>query len=394
MYNKIKIIFFILTTIWSTITLAASFEATVNTTHLSLNQSIKLTLLLSDTTAKEQPDLDGLQEYFITRGVQKFKNFSSINGKVTKEEGWLVTLQPKMAGELIIPVIPLKTDKGMLYTQAINIYVDTRNTQTDLPVTIEGKVNKTEVFVQEPFVYTLIICREGVIAESQLSKLEIADCMVEQIGEQKQKQKIVNGKQVETTEIQYLITPLKPGNITIPPIAFQGEIIIPEAQTSKQLDPFGNIHIFGNFGAVPDYEPFAVQTKAQEIKVNPPIATVNPWLPLYSLEMKESWDNLVNIKVSEPIIREITISAVGAAGEQLPGLKTFHEIEGIKIYAEEPKFSCNIQANTNKLLGTKSEKYTLIPTKAGTITIPAITINWWDLAKGDAKNNPATRKNY
>lgn len=382
--NCLVLLVFLSYSFWPSFAKAANFTATINTEHITINQAIKLTLLLTDANAKEAPDLTELNEYFITRGIQQFQNYSSINGKTLKTNGWQVMLQPKMSGELIIPIITINTNHGVLSTQAITLYVDNQNSQNNLPITIEGIVNKTEVFVQEPFIYTLRIMLSGMLANPQLDKLEIANCFVEKLTEEKQQQKIINGKAVDITEIQYLVTPLTAGIITISPLTLRGEIAIPQAYSSKNIDPFAHIHLFGNFANMHEYEPFAIQTSKQELTVKAPIFAVKPWLPLHDLKITENFENIATPKVGEPIIRTISLSAIGAAGEQLPAISNLQgQITGIKIYSEEPKFTRFLAAKDNQLHGKRLERFTLIPTKAGTITIPAITISWWNLTTNE-----------
>ncbi len=364
-----------------TIALAAQFEATVSNTKAAVNQPMRLKLILTDAVAKEEPDLSGLQAYFTVHNAQKFKNFSSVNGKSKSEEGWQIVILPKMPGELIIPVISIKTDKGMQYTQAINIFVDAVATQADLPIKVKGQIEKDEVFVQEPFIYKLTIFIESPIANANLDKIEIADCTVEDMGEPKRNQTVINGKHVQTTEVQYLITPLKAGRLEIPPITLRGEVQSTHDDNEGFLDPFDNMSMLGNFRQMRAYEPFVVQTAPLVVNIKAAVADIQPWLPLYALEAQETWQGLDKAKVGEPIVRNISLNAVGATGQQLPSLKSFHEVEGIKVYADLPDVKYEIDMQTNKLKGSRKEQFSLIPTKPGIITIPAISIVWWDLQK-------------
>ena len=372
------IIFAIIISWYSSLATAAQFEAIVNSTNISLQQTIKLKLILTDASAKNPPQLNALEDSFVIQGTQKFKNYSSVNGKALTEEGWQIVLRPKMAGELIIPAISINTTVGVFSSQAIHVYVDGTAHAADLPVKIEGVLEKSQVFIQEAFIYKVNIFNASAIANAHLDKLEIADCVVDQIGEPKRKQVNKNGKNLQVTEIQYLITPLKSGQLTIPAVTLRGEVQMPQGQNSTSFDPFDNISLLG-IRPPHAYEPFVVATAEQVIKVLSAEPEVQPWLPLYDLQITQEWQGLEQAMVGEPITRKVSVKAIGATGQQLPSLKALHEIDGVKVYADNPVLNFDYDASSRQLTGSRIEQISLIPTKDGTLTLPEIAIAWWDL---------------
>ena len=81
----------------------------------------------------------------------------------------------------------------------------------------------------------------------------------------------------------------------------------------------------------------------------------------------------------KPITRRIMMTADGLAASQLPAI-TPQVPEGIKPYEEKPQLS-----DTPRRTGISSSRetvLTLVPTRAGEYTLPAIEIPWWNTLSG------------
>ena len=56
----------------------------------------------------------------------------------------------------------------------------------------------------------------------------------------------------------------------------------------------------------------------------------------------------------------------------------------LKVYADKAQTGQTIDPATGTIAGWRKENYTLVPLRAGQITIPPVTINWWDIAHNRA----------
>jgi hypothetical protein len=100
------------------------------------------------------------------------------------------------------------------------------------------------------------------------------------------------------------------------------------------------------------------------------------WLPAKNLHITESWSaDTTGWEIGNPISRTITIEAEELLAEQLPDL-SIKRFPGMNIYVDPPHRSNHIQGNS--VIGTLQQKVTYIPKVSQSITLPALTLNWWN----------------
>ena len=80
--------------------------------------------------------------------------------------------------------------------------------------------------------------------------------------------------------------------------------------------------------------------------------------------------------MSEPLTRTVLIYAKGLRGEQLPELPV-PDYGTIKTYPD--KAQTNTGFDGTWIVGTREEKYALVPTRPGSVTVPGIRIPWWNI---------------
>ncbi len=80
--------------------------------------------------------------------------------------------------------------------------------------------------------------------------------------------------------------------------------------------------------------------------------------------------------VGEPATRTITLRASGLPSAQLPPI-TVDVPEGVRSYPNQP--NREDQFNENGMLGILQQKLALVPTQPGTLRLPEIKVDWWDL---------------
>jgi hypothetical protein len=112
------------------------------------------------------------------------------------------------------------------------------------------------------------------------------------------------------------------------------------------------------------------------IKAAPDTINLQDWLPATEVQLLEEWsDDIQNIKTGDPVTRTITIAAEGLTAVQLPDLK-FEEIDGLKQYPDKP--ITEDRPSTSGITGLKQVKVAIIPTVAGSYTLPEIKLQWWN----------------
>ena len=93
------------------------------------------------------------------------------------------------------------------------------------------------------------------------------------------------------------------------------------------------------------------------------------------MQLVEEFPQSPTFNIGEPITRTLLIIADGQNSSQLPEFIT-RDVKGLKQYPDKPLLKNNI--NDDGLTGVQQIKVALIPSSAGTYTLPEITVPWWN----------------
>lgn len=353
---------------------AGEFSATVNRNKLSLGESLTLDLSLKETSSNQSPSLEKLKQDFFIHSQQQLSNTVITNGKISSSTTWKVTLIPQKEGKIEIPALSIETKEGELSTSPIVLEVhpsssdDHSNEGTGINISTE--LSHSSPYKNQPVLYTIKMCSTKDLANVQIQTFSVENAIVESHGQVKTYEKIVNGVKSVCIEFNYLVTPFKTGPLNIPSITIQGVIPIREQSPNRSL--------FSMMQGYDRLEPFAITTPAKTMEVKAPLADVSPWLPATSIHIEENWNESQKLEVGEPFTRELKISAEGLKAKQLPNLNDLQkeEIE-FKLYVDKPELFDEVLPDGVK--SYRKEQYTIIPQKPGLLTLPEITVDWWDV---------------
>ncbi len=363
---------------------SGEFIASVNRNQIKLGESLTLNLTLKDASPKGSPTIDSLKQSFFINSQQQAHNTVMINGQFTSSIIWKFVLIPQKEGEVTIPSISIDTSIGLLSSTPLTIRVikgaaADSDSSDIVGVTLTTDVSTINPYKNEPIFYTVRLTSKRNLANIKMQKLNIEDAIVEANGEPKIYEKTVDGSNVGVIEFSYLITPLKPGSLKIPSSLIQGDMLVKRQAHSgsffeDDFDPFSFMQGFGRA------KPFALASEEVVLDVQPALAEVTPWLPAKSLNIEESWNEAQPLQVGEPLTRVFKLVAEGIKSSQLPNLNDLHIHDPLfKIYADQPELGEEVKEGSVK--SYRKEEYTLIPQQAGDLTLPEISIAWWDLTK-------------
>jgi hypothetical protein len=372
---------------------AASFTATVDSTHVTAGEGFSLQLSLSGADAKGNPDLSTLKQSFDIVGQAQTSNTSIINGHMSSSTGWQLALIPKQTGHVTVPPVAVDTDNGRLSTQPITLDVGDATPQQSSQgapihagrdVTISATTNLPNPYQDQPIIYTVRIVAHDSISDLSLGNVTADNAIVQPQGEVETKDALENGVPVKIIEMRYLVTPLKAGTVTIAPVTMQGSIISNAAAqrfngiSNGFIDPMQMFQQMGNFGFMQS-KPFSLASNVVTLNVRAPAVAMDPWLPLKEFKIMEKIDASQVIKVGDPIARTFTLLADGMVGSQLPSLDLKLNAADFKVYADKPSTKTSIDKNTGDVIGQREESFSVIPLKPGSLTLPEIKIPWWDV---------------
>ncbi|WP_454255728.1 BatD family protein [Pseudomonas sp. Marseille-Q8238] len=347
---------------------AASFTATVDRTRLSDGESIDLILQSDDVTVFGKPDLTPLQPLFDVLSTRQENRLATFDGKTQATTRWIVTLQPKQTGFVVVPPLTL----GDASSEPITLQVLPADTSANngklAPIFLDASLDQDSVYVQAQAILTLRIYHSvSLYDDSSLTPLQMPDARIEQLGEPRTYEKQINGVRHGVIELRYAIYPQKSGELTIPSQLFSAT----PAQRS-------NNDVYNPFGPRPGR---SVQVKSPEVpltvKAKPADYPADaPWLPARSLSLAESWSPEPDqARVGDSLTRSILMRAEGLSSAQLPPLPTSQAI-GLRRYPDQPKLAN--ESSERGLIGSREEREALVPSRSGTIDLPELKVVWWN----------------
>ncbi|WP_237886054.1 BatD family protein [Pseudomonas sp. PGPR40] len=347
---------------------AAELVASVDRSRLNSGETVELTLETSDVTQFGKPDLTPLEPLFDVRGTRQVNQLNTLNGDTQATTRWIITLLPRQNGSVVIPPLQL----GDVQSQPITVQVIESETQdssnTLAPVFIEASLDQNSVYVQAQAILTLRIYHSvSLYDDSSLTPLQIPDARIEQLGESRTYEKVINGLRHGVIEMRYAIYPQHSGELTIPAQMFSATLVdtLPSQDATPQgLKP-------GKLMRVKSAEiPLTVKAKPGTYPADV------PWLPARSLSLSESWSPEPDLaQVGDSLTRSLILNAEGLASSQLPPLPAT-EINGLRRYPDQPVLGN--QSSERGLIGSREDREALVPTRTGAIDLPSVEVVWWN----------------
>jgi len=353
---------------WTVQAQAAGLVASVDRSRLNSGETVELTLESNDVTLFGKPDLTPLEPLFEVRGTRQVNQLTTINGDNRATTRWIITLLPKQNGSVEIPSLQL----GEVRSQPISIQVvesETQDTTNTLaPVFIEASLDQASVYVQAQAILTLRIYHSvSLYDDSSLTPLQIPDARIEQLGESRTYEKVINGLRHGVIEMRYAIFPQHSGVLTIPTQVFSATLVDTQpAQDASAQGPKS-----GKLLRVSSAEiPLTVKAKPATYPADA------PWLPARSLSLSESWNpEPDHAQVGDSLTRSLTLKAEGLASSQLPPLPAT-DISGLRRYPDQPVLGN--QNSERGLIGSREDREALVPAHSGTLELPTVDVVWWN----------------
>lgn len=297
---------------------------------------------------------------FEIRSTSVSSSTSIINGERTRTMEWRVMLLAPSAGQYELPAFTL----GSSSTAPIKVEVirATDQPSQDRNSFVEASLSTETPYVQQQVIYTVKLYLGEQLETGSLSMPSMEYANVEQLGQDRQSQEIIDGRRFQVLTRTYAITPRRSGEFMVPGIRFDGQV--------RRTQP-------GGFSALGRIEPISTRSPDLMIEVRPrPAGFVGEWLPSEQVTLEEQWDpDSSRYVVGEPITRRITIAAAGARPEQLP-MPAISYPDGFRVYPDRG------QQESTLIRGIPIARATytaaIVPARVGEFTLPAVQIPWWN----------------
>ncbi len=352
-----------------------SLKAYVDRSRIGIDEEVTLSIEIHGTQDSKEVDIEDVPGFdIISRGSSS--NIEIINGTMNASYTSTFVLHPTRIGELTIPRFKVQL-KGTTYTtDPIKITVTKDNALPSQDVDESGDLvllqevaNKTP-FINEAVLYKVRFLRKVTVEGARfVNEPKLDQFLREDLGKDIEYTAVINGERYQIYEIKKIIFPIRPGKVTIPPVAIQGNLF------SKRRR--GGTSVFDSFfdSSFMNKIPKIIRSKSVEMEVKslpqPVPSQFNGFVGKLSLQVVHDKDS---IAVGDSVNVKIIVHGEGnLRGLQFPELK---DSTNYKVYADKPSLEMN--TNDEKISGTKTFTYALVPLKEDNIVIPKMELSYFD----------------
>ncbi|AGA89915.1 hypothetical protein Thimo_1112 [Thioflavicoccus mobilis 8321] len=232
-------------------------------------------------------------------------------------------------------------------------------TQTpERPPRLELDVARRQPYLMENVLVRVRLISDDELAEATPEPTSSDTVLWQRLKEPKTHLRTVDGRQEVVTDLVLVMTPLRSGDIEVPPIKVAGTRAARPGQAGRR---------------------FEVASEPIRLQVRPALAAVTPWLPLTDLRLKGSLDGPERLKPGQPVTLVLELDATGATGDQLPSLEPQLRAADLRVYREQTLTNATLSRDERALEGQRIEYYTLIPQSGGRLRLPEIQLAWWNV---------------
>ena len=226
----------------------------------------------------------------------------------------------------------------------------------------EASVSQESPRVQETVIYTVRVFSPMNLQSVELTPPSPPGAAVEDLESSTASNRTVRGRTYVVNEYRYALTPITAGALDVGPARLT--VWPASGMPGMGASPWGS-------------RPVALATHPLRLTVQPlpPDAPI----PLRLLEVEAQWSQGEAVAVGDPLTLTVVSKAVGAVGARLPSVASLVQGRDFKVYPERPQLEWAWGAAGDELWGRRTETFTVVPTREGNLTFPALDVSWWDL---------------
>ena len=362
--------FFALATLWiSAEASAATVRAWLDRSAMQLGETVTLNVEVTGDASAAKPDFGALEQDFTLQGTQSSTSVNILNGQTTAKVLWAVALAPKHPGTLTVPALDVAGQKTQALALTVQAATAAASGKAGDDIYIDVTAEPRAPYVQQQVSMTVKLYYAINIVDGNLDDPQADGVVVRKLGQDSTFSADVNGRRYRVLERRYALLPERSGELTLPAIAFRGH-----AMNSADINSFFSRGV-------------AVSARGEavglDVRPRPAAAGSDAWLPARSVTlMADGVDAGGTVRVGEPLTLTLRLQAQGLGFEQLPELK-LPKIDGADIYPD--KANTQNRDDGQWLFGERERKFAIVPNRPGPLTLPAITLGWWDTAHDRAE---------
>ncbi|AWL12398.1 hypothetical protein HMF8227_01928 [Saliniradius amylolyticus] len=342
--------------------------ARVDKNPAMLDEGITLEVIVDDSVDSDAFDPSPLLKDFVVGKVSTSKQTSIVNGSLSQTTRWSTRIIAREPGQYRIPAFDIEGKR----TQPIELMVLPRSeapAAQGRDVFLTTEVDLKQVYLQQQVHYKVRLHLAADLQRGSLSAPELENADIRQIGEDSETNEIVNGRRYRIIERNFAIIPQASGSFTIKAPVFEGEVV---KGSHRSFAGFNTTEAVTRIG-----EPVDIQVLPQ------PDDFQGQWLPSDFVELRQEWQPADGkYTVGEPITRTLTLTAFGAVEEQLPKITADYP-QDVKTYPDAN--SSTTVEKDDRLVAQRTDSVAIVPTRAGTITLPEVSVPWFNVVTGQTE---------
>jgi BatD DUF11 like domain len=355
--------------------MANGVQTTLDRNEVHLGDTVTLNVRIDGITDVNTPDLSALDNDFEVLGTSANSTLSIVNGRPAAQMIIGIALRPKHIGDLQIPALTVAGSQTTPLTLHVDPSDNSASSGNSKDVFVETAAEPSHVYVGQQLLYSVRLFFDVNLNSGTLPNPQVGGADLRQLGGDLNYESERNGHRYHVVERRYALIPSHAGSLTIPSIEFQGEA----ADSGNPNDPGGLLGQGGLFG---NTTPVTADSAPVTIDVDAAPANWGgtTWLPARTLALGlEGLPSDDKVPLGQPINLHMSVQATGLAAEALPE-PSLPAIDGAKVYPDQ---SVNTTHNDGQwLIGRRERGFAIFPQHAGTLTIPAITLTWFDVQSG------------
>ena len=344
---------------------AAQVTATLDRNHVQLGDTVTLNVRIVGARSNvAMPDLGVLNPDFSVLGTSQNRSVTVDNGTTTSSLTFGVALRPNHVGTLQIPALQVAGEQTTPLQLEVSAPSAAAAAAPDRDVFMEARVEPQTGYVGEQFSYVVKLFYATNLSGGSIDVPQVGGVELNQMGKDLNYATQRSGRSYQVLERRYSLIPQQAGQIQIPAASFQGNAIDPSDPNSF-------------FGATNNVSASAPAVSL-EVQATPSNWGNQAWLPARALSLSlDGWPTAQQqVRVGQPLNLTMTVQATGLSDDALPEL-SLPSLDGATVYPDKPVSHNHVDGQW--IVAERQQAFAIVPARAGTLTIPATTLKWWNV---------------
>ncbi|MFI8719109.1 BatD family protein [Stenotrophomonas sp. NPDC077464] len=313
------------------------------------------------------PDYTPLQADFELSGQSSSRQVQWRQGAMQSRSLYGVALSPRRSGVLTIP--PLRVGNALTAPLSLTVAASAGASAAvpgNAKAFVEVDVDDPDPYVQQSVGVVVRLYYASQLLSGELGFDAPDGASLQRVGEDRSLVRELNGRHYNVVERRYLLIPERSGPLLLKGARFNG----------RSAGGFFD-DLFGGDGRLRASAPDrTLQVRAQ------PDAAPQPWLPLHDLRLRYTAAPTRG-RAGEAITVVVEAVADGATHAQFPELPPLDAGPAAQVFAEPPQYDETFDGGSPRL--TLTRRYSVVPRQPGTLAIPGLRMDWWDVRAGQAR---------